>query len=286
VIDAEVQDDGEEVIPAALPNQSQKVEPGKVARQEIKPKPQEEAPPPPTRPQAERPSDRIQKSLDRMRERRQHGPSDAKETQEAPQTAPEPSETKTTTADTLRERDAVGDAGAPGTSTEAVTGDPGSATSDRGAQPAGGGAEDLGEEEKPRAETATSERRADEDQAGAGETQQADQTSGGAAKEADSKEAEPDSAEEKTAPSPKPQPTTKATGQLPELSTDEPERVTDDQKKLASKKLRKLFIHRGKEKNATNEQLRNWIKELWSVESTASLMVWQVERMIEALENL
>lgn len=53
----------------------------------------------------------------------------------------------------------------------------------------------------------------------------------------------------------------------------------------ADKSLRKLFLSTGQTAGLSNEFMRAWIKEAWSVDSTAALKTWQVQRMIDALAS-
>jgi hypothetical protein len=54
----------------------------------------------------------------------------------------------------------------------------------------------------------------------------------------------------------------------------------------ASKDLRKAFIAAGHQAGFTDLELREWIKELWDVESTAKLQAWQVTAMTDPLSRM
>jgi len=53
----------------------------------------------------------------------------------------------------------------------------------------------------------------------------------------------------------------------------------------ASKDLRKDFFRKARAMGYTDEQIRNWLKALWDIESSASLETWQTQAMVNALEN-
>jgi hypothetical protein len=60
----------------------------------------------------------------------------------------------------------------------------------------------------------------------------------------------------------------------------------DADKSPASKDLRKTFIAAGHKAGFTDLELREWIKRLWDVESTAKLASWQVTAMTEPLTQM
>lgn len=78
------------------------------------------------------------------------------------------------------------------------------------------------------------------------------------------------------------QPPVEMNGKFPVVSTDAPENPDES---AASKDVRKAFIDAGHTAGYTDMELRQWIKELWKVESTAKLKTWQVTAMTAQLNR-
>jgi chemotaxis protein histidine kinase CheA len=68
---------------------------------------------------------------------------------------------------------------------------------------------------------------------------------------------------------------------IPDIDTKPPENA--DYAK-ASKELRKEFFKNAREKYE-DDQIRDWLKRLWDIQSSSKLLTWQVEAMNEALKE-
>lgn len=93
---------------------------------------------------------------------------------------------------------------------------------------------------------------------------------------------EPEKQRRESAPQDAEKPRTDDKG-LPVIVNAEPAAAD---KAAASKDLRKAFIRAGHEAGFTDLELREWIKRLWDVESTAKLASWQVTAMTEPLTRM
>jgi hypothetical protein len=74
----------------------------------------------------------------------------------------------------------------------------------------------------------------------------------------------------------------KDNGKWPAISTEPPENAVE---RPAAKALRKRYIDTGHDAGYTDGELRDWMKELWGVESSAALKTWQTVAMVEALSK-
>jgi hypothetical protein len=73
-----------------------------------------------------------------------------------------------------------------------------------------------------------------------------------------------------------------ASGKFPVIDTTQPDGADQSS---ASKDTRKAFISAGHTAGYTDMELRQWIKDLWNVESTAKLETWQVTTMTAQLNR-
>jgi len=99
-------------------------------------------------------------------------------------------------------------------------------------------------------------------------------------------EPEPESSEAPEEPAPPKDAETEAPAEEskpapPDLDTNAPENA--DYSK-ASKELRKAFFAKAREKY-DDDQIREWLKHLWKIQSSSKLVTWQVEAMNKALEG-
>jgi hypothetical protein len=69
---------------------------------------------------------------------------------------------------------------------------------------------------------------------------------------------------------------------FPGVNTEAPENADE---RPAAKALRKRYIETGHDAGFSDEELRDWMKFLWEVESSAALKTWQTVAMIEALNK-
>jgi hypothetical protein len=61
--------------------------------------------------------------------------------------------------------------------------------------------------------------------------------------------------------------------------------TTEEDETEATKEERREFISIGRAAGYNNDQLRDWMSQLWGVESSAGMKSWQVKRMVTALET-
>jgi hypothetical protein len=71
--------------------------------------------------------------------------------------------------------------------------------------------------------------------------------------------------------------------QLPDVDIEPPEGADMSN---ASKDLRKSFFKKARSAGFTDSAIRDWMSELWNIQSSAKLLTWQTEAMIAAIDGL
>jgi hypothetical protein len=125
-------------------------------------------------------------------------------------------------------------------------------------------------------------RRMKEEKAAKEKAQQAGQEAAAAPPPPDDSDAPPEAGSDTPPPQDDSTPETDEKG-LPVINTTTPD---DADQSAATKELRKAFIDAGHKAGFTDLELREWIKNLWNVESTAKLAAWQVNAMTEPLTKM